>query len=189
MKTDRIFVLLLVVMLPLSGCFDDAVGDAEGADDESGTTVINNYHNNTTIVYNNTTADVGPEYFVVGGTVDNNTTHVPFVNQDRAYYYPYNFSTTSGQTVYVHHLMMSGGASSISLSSDCGEGGVWTVQHTQTNYQEHHNGYWVAGSAYDCHHSVKMIGGAGVGIVVSASYPPLYFSMVYSIEEMTVMPL
>jgi len=33
MKTDRIFVLLLVVMLPMSGCFDDAVGDAEGSDD------------------------------------------------------------------------------------------------------------------------------------------------------------
>ena len=31
MKTDRIFVLLLVVMLPMSGCFDDAVGDAEGS--------------------------------------------------------------------------------------------------------------------------------------------------------------
>ena len=49
MKTDRIFVLLLVVMLPMSGCFDDAVGDAEGADDTtSETTVINNYYNNTT---------------------------------------------------------------------------------------------------------------------------------------------
>ena len=49
MKTDRIFVLLLVVMLPMSGCFDDAVGDAEGTDDaNAGTTVINNYYNNTT---------------------------------------------------------------------------------------------------------------------------------------------
>jgi len=33
MKTDRIFVLLLVVLLPMTGCFDDAVGDAEGTDD------------------------------------------------------------------------------------------------------------------------------------------------------------
>jgi len=54
MKTDRIFVLLLVVMLPMSGCFDDAVGDAEGTDDadgttdtDSNTTVINNYYNQT----------------------------------------------------------------------------------------------------------------------------------------------
>jgi hypothetical protein len=45
MKTDRIFVLLLVVLLPMSGCFDDAVGDAEGADDadnsDSGDTITN----------------------------------------------------------------------------------------------------------------------------------------------------
>ena len=48
MKVDRIFVLLLVVMLPMSGCFDDAVGDAEGSeDDDSGTTIINNYYNQT----------------------------------------------------------------------------------------------------------------------------------------------
>ena len=43
MRNDQIFVLLLVVLLPLSGCFDGAVGDAEGTDDES--TVINNYYN------------------------------------------------------------------------------------------------------------------------------------------------
>ena len=29
MRNDQIFVLLLVVLLPLSGCFDNAVGEAE----------------------------------------------------------------------------------------------------------------------------------------------------------------
>ena len=49
MRNDQIFVLLLVVLLPMSGCFDGAVGDAEGTDDaSSGTTVINNYYNNST---------------------------------------------------------------------------------------------------------------------------------------------
>jgi hypothetical protein len=33
MRKDQIFVLMLVVMLPMSGCFDGAVGDAEGTDD------------------------------------------------------------------------------------------------------------------------------------------------------------
>ena len=48
MGHDQIFVLLLVILLPMSGCFDGAVGDAEGTDDaSSGTTVINNYYNNT----------------------------------------------------------------------------------------------------------------------------------------------
>ena len=52
MKTDRVFVLLLVILLPLSGCFDGTTtGDVEGAeatDDTSGTTIVNNYYNNTT---------------------------------------------------------------------------------------------------------------------------------------------
>ena len=34
MRNDQIFVLLLVVLLPLSGCFDGGgVGEAEGAHD------------------------------------------------------------------------------------------------------------------------------------------------------------
>ena len=46
MRNDQIFVLLLVILLPMSGCFDGSVGDAEGAEDGStGTTVINNYYN------------------------------------------------------------------------------------------------------------------------------------------------
>jgi hypothetical protein len=53
MRNDQIFVLLLVVLLPMSGCFDGGgVGEAEGAQDSDeasgGTTVVNNYYNNTT---------------------------------------------------------------------------------------------------------------------------------------------
>ena len=33
MKIDHVFVLLLAVMLPMTGCFDDVIGDAEGTDD------------------------------------------------------------------------------------------------------------------------------------------------------------
>ena len=35
MRNDQIFVLLLVILLPMSGCFDGAVGDAGGTDDAS----------------------------------------------------------------------------------------------------------------------------------------------------------
>ena len=46
MRKDQIFVLLLIVMLPMSGCFDDAVGEAEGAEndstDDSSTTTVRN---------------------------------------------------------------------------------------------------------------------------------------------------
>ena len=42
MRNDQIFVLLLVILLPMSGCFDGAVGDAEGSDDsDSGGTNAN----------------------------------------------------------------------------------------------------------------------------------------------------
>ena len=68
MKTDRIFVLLLVVMLPMSGCFDDAVGDAEAEEDSSETTVINNYYNNTTITENPVTANQSKTWYSSGGT-------------------------------------------------------------------------------------------------------------------------
>jgi hypothetical protein len=72
--------------------------------------------------------------------------------------------------------------------SDCGEGGEWSVSETQTTYSEHHNGYWVAGSAFDCQHSIKMLGGfSGIGFTTYP--PPYYFSLIYSIEDMTVIPV
>ena len=55
MRNDQIFVLLLVVLLPLSGCMDNAVGEVEGTEDAestntvvNNTTVVNNYYNQTT---------------------------------------------------------------------------------------------------------------------------------------------
>ena len=70
MKTDRVFVLLIVVLLPLSGCFDgtttgDAEG-AEGAEDALSTTIVNNYYNNST--------NSNPQektWYSSGGTYDN----------------------------------------------------------------------------------------------------------------------
>lgn len=50
MRNDQIFVLLLVVLLPLSGCFDaGGIGEAEGTEDTTTeTAVVNNYYNNMT---------------------------------------------------------------------------------------------------------------------------------------------
>ena len=66
MRNDQIFVLLLVILLPMSGCFDGAVGDAEGTDDtsSSGTTVINNHY------YNNTTNSQERVWYSTGDIVD-----------------------------------------------------------------------------------------------------------------------
>lgn len=53
MKPDKVFVLMLVILLPLTGCID--VSDNAGAEDstdsgDDGMTVVNNYYNNTTTV-------------------------------------------------------------------------------------------------------------------------------------------
>ena len=49
MKNDRIFILLLVILLPLTGCLD-AVGEVDADSEEnSGSSTVNNYYNNTTI--------------------------------------------------------------------------------------------------------------------------------------------
>ena len=47
MTTDKMFILLLVIMLPLAGCLDIA-DNAEAEDSEEETTIVNNYYNNTT---------------------------------------------------------------------------------------------------------------------------------------------
>ncbi|MBT7244708.1 MAG: hypothetical protein HN874_04590, partial [Euryarchaeota archaeon] len=48
MRNDQIFVLLLVVLLPMSGCMESAVGEVEGTEETSSeTTIVNNYYNNT----------------------------------------------------------------------------------------------------------------------------------------------
>ena len=67
MKTDRVFVLLLVVLLPLSGCFDGSVGDADATDDSSestpSTSAIPEYYSLIfDIDRNNTTSTEATEY-------------------------------------------------------------------------------------------------------------------------------
>ena len=47
MTTDKLFILLLVILLPLTGCLDIA-DTAEAEDSEEETTIVNNYYNNTT---------------------------------------------------------------------------------------------------------------------------------------------
>lgn len=57
MKPDKVFILLLVILLPITGCLDMTDNaEAEGSDEE--TTIVNNYYNNTTEVYHNNTTEV-----------------------------------------------------------------------------------------------------------------------------------
>ena len=69
MRNDQIFVMMLVILLPMSGCFDGAVGDAEGAEDttDGTTTIINNYYNNTTITENVVAENQSKTWYSSGG--------------------------------------------------------------------------------------------------------------------------
>ena len=65
MKPDKVFVLMLVILLPLTGCID--VSDNAGAEDstdsgDDGVTVVNNYYNNTTTVVQQQEPDLVHEY-------------------------------------------------------------------------------------------------------------------------------
>ena len=53
MTTDKVFILLLVIMLPMTGCLDIAdTAEAQESEEESEeeTTIVNNYYNNTTTI-------------------------------------------------------------------------------------------------------------------------------------------
>jgi hypothetical protein len=65
MRKDQIFVLILVIFLPLTGCFGNSVGEAEADENGEGTTVINNYYNNSTVQTNSQQIT----YFSSGGIV------------------------------------------------------------------------------------------------------------------------
>lgn len=134
MKTDRVFVLLLVVLLPLSGCFDGSVGDADATDDSSeSTTVITNYYNNTTVV--NMTSPIPDYKYVVfdeelnNGNWDNEIITITGItprvllgtfntsanNLYSVVYSAYTCETLTGWTFYLE------GACTIRLDSTCGD--------------------------------------------------------------------
>ena len=163
MKSDRIFILMLVFMLPLTGCFgDDGIGEVE-ADDTQNEAAI--------------------EIFSIGGLVDVNTT-----GEDRNNYgydhvfIMYNFTTNAGQAVKIHHLDQHGvntQYSIIKLVSDCGNSMKWSLYNTYDAVEER----WVAGAKFDCTHTVEIHKSGGAW----TSSEPLYYSGMYSIHDVTVL--
>jgi len=72
MKTDKVFILMLVIMLPLTGCIDVSDNaDAQDASDseEAETTVINNYYNNTTTIIQPAGPEVISHYILPDGNL------------------------------------------------------------------------------------------------------------------------
>ena len=162
MRKDQIFVLMLVILLPMSGCFDGAVGDAEANDDMTDST-SNNESNGM---------------FSVSGMVDENTPTgcdegLPYC------YFAYTFTTNSSELIEVISLYVGGAHTGHSISTDCGNGfEAWV---SESYLYDGHN--FLPFSDLDCEHTVEISFTYSDG---EPRTPSPYFSLVYKIHEVSV---
>jgi hypothetical protein len=180
MKTDRVFVLLLVVLLPLSGCFDGSVGDADATDDSSeNTTVINNYYNNTTNMIENI-----PSYFTSTGKVNAST--------PGAYLTLLTINQSSGEGIMKHdwigmvsyndtqgtHIEIR--TNSLYVESNCAGNlyfqDIWYAPSSNMNTQTPE---WFSGSGLECTHELNLVSSPNVA-------DELWVSIVYQRVPVTV---
>ena len=193
MKTDRIFVLLLVVMLPMSGCFDDGVGDAEAAEDSTGTTV--NHYNNTTVVnhhyHNNTTTVLQqtPDKISIGGLIGNVTStgismpyYVTMINSSAGELI--QLHEAYAQQVYNHSVLnrwYTDSTMEFRVQSSCisSSGEIKFVISSGSGGLDEEE--YLPGSAFDCSHEVAIIDGSGDDHLGDISW-----SLTYSILPTTV---
>ena len=165
MRNDQIFVLLLVILLPLSGCFDNAVGDAEGSEDtSSGTTIVNNYYNTTAVEV---------EMFAIGGMPNEST---PTDTDNDRMYHVGLLNSISGEALVIHEIDVSSNSSwSMPLiETECDGGENWRNQPGD-NYEL--QPFILPGSFTNCTHTVIVYADPG-------EFPA--WSLIYSIDSVTV---
>ena len=182
MTTDRLFVIMLVMLIPMTGCFG-AVDNAD-AEDNDGETIVNNYY------YNNTTTVIEPpviEKFTTGGVIDWNLTSYIEEPNNPGYrvYFPYNFTTVAGEFVSVHYFSEDD-TNSVRLITDCEDGSSF-ISYTSTLDQ----GAGVWGSHTSCVHTVKIYSlFANINSAYASDYEDgsrlMAWSLLYSIESVTV---
>ena len=191
MTTDRLFVIMLVMLIPMTGCFS-AVDNADAQDDttenNSETIVHNHYYNNsTTIVDNSTTIVETPviEKFTSGGMIDYDLDSYYTDNNSNNYrtYTPYTFSTNAGEMVTIHYFMSAGEVSPERVRTSCDDGTMYTSSAVHDG-----NGRTVWGSHANCVHTVELntySGNTNAQRYESGEYT-MAWSLVYSIESVTV---
>ena len=133
MTTDRLFVILLVMLIPMTGCFG-AVGDADAQDE-------------TTPVEPSSTNDV--EMFSVGGMF----AHADYP-ADNGRIYVHSFNTSAGELVQVHFFHAIN-VDSGSIKTECADG---STSYGDQYYS--HNGEYLWGSYSDCEHKVGLSAGS-----------------------------
>lgn len=78
MTTDKVFILLLVIMLPLTGCLD-VTDTAEAEESEEETPIVNNYYNNTTTIVQS----VEPQMVHMYAHSENNSVGTITINENQ----------------------------------------------------------------------------------------------------------
>ena len=165
MRKDQIFVLMLVILLPLTGCFNDIVGDTIAEGDVTDST-SNNESN---------------EMFSVSGMVDENTPTGCDEGGTDYCYLAYTFTTNSSEFVELISFYVGGAWDSYGISTDCGNG---FTGHTSGQSIFDYNTNFLPFSDLDCEHTVRISFTYSNG---EPRTPEPYFSLVYQIHEVTVL--
>ena len=174
MTTDRLFVIMLVFLIPMTGCFG-AVDNADAEQNDSDT-IVNNYYNNTstTVI----------EKFSAGGIIDFNSTTDYTVNGDHRYYTPYNFTTVAGEFVSVHYFKVDNLLNPY-LRTVCDDGSTGYIQTTNIAA-----GSALWGSYTTCVHTIDVASMDLDKFDYQESYESgerlMSWNLVYSIESLTV---
>ena len=108
MTTDKVFILLLVILLPITGCLDMTDNaEAEGSDEE--TTIVNNYYNNTTTIVQS----VEPQMVHMYVYTENNSVGTITINENQTIEWLWSSSiidsgnggsTASGSTIQIRDV-------------------------------------------------------------------------------------
>ena len=183
MTTDRLFVIMLVFLIPMTGCFG-AVDNADAEQNDSDTIVNNYYYNNTT-----TTIMEETEYFTNGGMIDSNTPYgevivntqgFPFNTYPTQEFYPYNFTTNAGEGVKIHYF---NGRSSLSIDTECSDSSSFDYNQVGTGQDN-----FLGGAHANCTHSVVMTITDYSYDTTSptVNYTNSQYSLIYEIYPMTL---
>ena len=180
MTTDRLFVIMLVILIPMTGCFG-AVDNADAEQNDSDTIVNNYYYNNTTTIVETPVI----EKFTAGGMVDfdlDDYTEEP--NQYYRKYSPYNFSTNAGEFVTFHYFRIDGYVDSPRIITICDDGTEAYI--TQLWQASDESNAW--GSHANCVHTVELRtwNWNTYGDDYESGERYMAWNLVYSIESLTV---
>ena len=161
MTTDRLFVIMLVILIPMTGCFG-GVGDSDAQNPGDNSVPADN-------------SDTSIDIISVGGQTNESTTI------SGTYLEPYAFTTDPGQLVEIMYfsVIKGTGASNI-IETSCLGINEYDVQSQTTDYNQI-TPIYLFGSHTQCTHTVSL------NMDATNSYPA--YSLVYKLHDTYAMTM